>query len=159
MRRRLFLGGIVVSWVAGAAGMASALTLDVDYCKPSCQLQITRAEYFCDRPDLGNWLAGGPAVTVESPGITPLVFPGSLDRSAPDYSFSLDNLRENERPWPIPGGRFWLLASGLLGVAGLSQKFISRLCTSLAHIPGVVFRSAKNFICGNRFTGVKAKSL
>ena len=97
-------------------------------------------------------------MTVTPPDITPLIFPGSLDRSGPDFSSSLDNLGENERPWPIPGGGFWLLASGLLGVAGLSQKFISRVCISLAHIPGVVFCSAKNFICGNRFTGVKAKS-
>lgn len=158
MRGRLFLGGIVVFWVAGAAGMASALTLHVDSCKPSCQLQITRAEYFCGHPDLGNRGAGGPAVTVTPPDITPLIFSGSLDRSAPEFSSSLDNLGKNERPWPIPGGRFWLLASGLLGVAGLSQKFISRLCSSLAHIPGAVFGSTKNFIGGNRFSGVKVKS-
>ena len=42
MQRRLFLWGLVMSWVAGGPGMASALTLDADSCKPSCQLQITR---------------------------------------------------------------------------------------------------------------------
>ena len=42
MQRRLFLWGLVMSWVAGAPGMAWALTLDVDSFKPSCQLQIAQ---------------------------------------------------------------------------------------------------------------------
>ena len=107
---------------------------------------------------LGNWSEREIAVAGDTAGSTAPIFPGALDKTGMDSSPGLDNLGENERPWPIPGGGFWLLASGLLGVAGLSQKFIARLCISLSHLSGVVFCSAKNFISGNRFNGVKAKS-
>jgi hypothetical protein len=232
MQRRLFLWGIVMSWVAGAAGMASALTLDVDSFKPSCQLRFTqmdnltwdgagypggqrgaarpgadraisgsssigahhvrmqglsnmdgwltdspfgprgiaavtltgppgggqKVESLCGHTNLGTWLKGGVAVTGETAGSNSLIFPGAPDQSGMDCYPSLDHLGENERPWPIPGGGFWLLASGLLGVAGLSQKFLAGVCTSLKHIPGAVVCLTKNFIGGNRFNGVKAKS-
>lgn len=173
MRRRLFLWGLVMSWVAGGPGMASALTLDADSCRSSCQLQIPQmhtltwngagypgeqnVECPLGHTDCGNWFEKGIAVVETADNPAP-IFPGALDKSGMDFSPGLDNLGENERPWPIPGGRFWLLASGLLGVAGLSQKFIPGLCASLTHIPGAVFCSAKNYISGNRFNGVKAKS-
>jgi hypothetical protein len=173
MQRRLFLWGLVMSWVAGGPGMASALTLDADSCRPSCQFQITRmhkltwngAGYpggqrveFLGHTGSSNWLESWLTVTMKTADSTAPIFPGVLDQSGMGFSPGLDNLGENERPWPIPGGGFWLLASGLLGVAGLSQKFIARLCISLSHLSGVVFCFAKNFISGNRFNGVKAKS-
>ena len=199
MRRRLFLWGLVMSWVAGAPGMASALTLAADSFKPSCQLQITQmhnltwddagfpggrrdganpgqdrvisggsstcvnhvqmpglsheevlpTDYpfgpgviaafkvtgplgwrqkvdYLGHADLGNWPGGWLEVTVETPDITSLIFPGPLHQYGMDFSPSMDNLAENDRAWPIPGGGFWLLASGLLGLVGMSKKFSKR---------------------------------
>ena len=122
---------------------------------PGCRQKV---DHLGGHTDLANRPGGWLAVTVEPPDSTSLIFPGSLDKHGMDFSASIDNLVDNGRAWPIPGGRFWLLASGLLGLAGLSQKFISGLCTSLTYLPGVVLCSAKNFIGGNRFNGVKAKS-
>ena len=198
MQRWLFFWGLVMSWVAGAAGMASALTLEADSCKPSCQLQITwtnnltwdgagypgdqrydvnpgqdrviaggksaslnyverqgmsseavlpadcpfgpgvtaaiqvagplrwrqKVDYPVGHTDLGNWPGGEPPVAVPTPDITSLIFPGSLQQYGMDFSPSLDHLAQNDPALPIPGGGFWLLASGLVGLVGMSKKFI-----------------------------------
>jgi hypothetical protein len=83
-----------------------------------------KVDYLVGHTDWSDWPGGWLAVTVETPDITMLIFPGSLDRYGIDCCAGIDNLPGNDRALPIPSGGFWLLASGLLGLAGLSKKFI-----------------------------------
>ena len=83
-----------------------------------------KVDYLVGHTDLGNWPEGWLAATVKTPDITLLIFPNSLDKYGIDFYSSIDNLGENESALPIPGGWFWLLASGLLGLAGMNKKFI-----------------------------------
>jgi hypothetical protein len=193
MQRRLFLWGLVVSWVVGTPGMAWGLTLDVDSFLPSCQLQISQmsnltwdsagypggrrgeaqpgqargnrtgmnhvqrpgssgaaalatpnpvgpgavaAFRFSGPPEwrrkvnylglsgTGNWLDGWLAVTGTTPDLAWRIFPGGLGKSGLEFPPGFENLGGNESPCPIPGSGFLLLASGMLGVAGMSKKFI-----------------------------------
>jgi hypothetical protein len=193
MHRRLFLWGLVVSWVVGTPSMAWGLTLDMDSFQPSCELQISqmsnliwdRAGYPGGRrnesqpgqargnhpglnhvqnpgssdaavlatpnpvgpgavaafrspwlsdwrrnvhcPGLGgtgNWRDGWLAAAGTTPDLTWLNLPKGLDGSGLKFPPGFENLGENESPCPIPGSGFLLLASGMLGVAGLSKKFI-----------------------------------
>ena len=132
MQRRLFLWGLVMSWVAGAPGMASALTLDADSCKPSCQLQITRmhnltwdgagypggqnVECLPGHTGLGNWVEKGIAVAGDTAGSTAPIFPGALDKSG--MGFVSWPRQPGGKRTPLAHSRRRVLASGLRVVGG-----------------------------------------